>query len=52
MVQVDLEDHPLTATAVLVWNGDLCRPLQQILFETADGLASPVPALSLRGAGG
>jgi DNA-binding transcriptional LysR family regulator len=54
MVQVELEDHPLTATAVLVWNDDLSRPLQQILFETADGLAPPVPvpALSLRGAGG
>jgi DNA-binding transcriptional LysR family regulator len=52
MIQVELEDHPLTATAVLVWHGDLSRPLQQILFETADGLASPVPALSLRGAGG
>jgi hypothetical protein len=28
----------------LVWNGDLPRPLQQILFETADGMPSPVPA--------
>jgi len=44
MVQVSLEDHPLTATASLVWSGDLPRPLQQILFETADGVPSPAPA--------
>jgi DNA-binding transcriptional LysR family regulator len=41
MVRVGLEDHPLTATAALVWNGDLPRPLQQILFDAADGIASP-----------
>ena len=28
--------QPLTATAALIWNGDLPRPLQQILFDTAD----------------
>jgi hypothetical protein len=28
MVPVSLEDHPLTATAALVWHGDLPRPLQ------------------------
>ena len=39
MVRVGLEDHPLTATASLVWSGDLPRPLQQILFET--GTACP-----------
>ena len=44
MVRVGLEDHLLTATAVLVWNGDLPRPLQQILFDAADGIASPDPA--------
>jgi len=44
MVRVSLEDHPLTATAALVWSGDLPRPLQQILFETADGVPSPAPA--------
>jgi hypothetical protein len=44
MVRVGLEDHPLTATAALVWNGDLPRPLQQILFDAADGIASPDPA--------
>ena len=44
MVPISLEDHPLTAMASLVWNGDLPRPLQQILFETADGVPSPVPA--------
>jgi len=37
--------HPLTATAALVWNGDLPRPLQQILFDTADGVTPP-PASS------
>jgi hypothetical protein len=43
MVRVHIEKHPLTATAALVWNGDLPRPLQQILFETADGVAAPAP---------
>ena len=36
-VLVSIADRPLTATAALVWNGDLPRPLQQILFDTADG---------------
>ena len=31
----------LTATAAVVWNGDLPRPLQQILFDAADGTTSP-----------
>jgi hypothetical protein len=44
MIRVGLEDHPLTATAALVWSGDLPRPLQQILFDAADGIASPDPA--------
>jgi DNA-binding transcriptional LysR family regulator len=44
MIRVGLEDHPLTATAALVWNGDMPRPLQQILFDTADGITSPAPA--------
>jgi hypothetical protein len=26
------------------WKGDLPRPLQQILFDAADGIASPEPA--------
>jgi len=38
MVLADLEHHPLTATAAVVWNGDLPRPLQQILFDAADGI--------------
>ena len=38
MVPVGLEDQPLTATAALVWNGDLCRHLQQILFDTAESV--------------
>jgi hypothetical protein len=40
MVRVGLEHRPLTATAVLVWNGDLPRPLQQILFDAADGMTA------------
>jgi hypothetical protein len=39
MVPVRLERSPLTATAGLVWNGDLPRQLQQVLFDTADGIA-------------
>jgi DNA-binding transcriptional LysR family regulator len=38
MVQVGLAHHPLTATAALVWSSGLPRPLQQILFDTADGI--------------
>ena len=38
MVEVTLERHPLVATAGLVWNTDLPRPIQQILFDAADGL--------------
>jgi hypothetical protein len=44
MIRVGLEDHPLTAMAALVWSGDLPRPLQQILFDAADGIAPPDPA--------
>jgi hypothetical protein len=44
MVRVSIDGHPLTATAALVWNGDLPRPLQQILFDAADGIAPPDPA--------
>jgi DNA-binding transcriptional LysR family regulator len=44
MVRVELEDQPLTATAALVWNGDLPRPLQQILFDAADAVAPSAPA--------
>jgi hypothetical protein len=45
MTRVCITGHPLTATAALVWNGDLPRPLQQILFDTADGVTPP-PASS------
>ena len=41
MVQVSLQHHPLTASAALVWSGDLPRPLQQMLFDTADELTEP-----------
>jgi DNA-binding transcriptional LysR family regulator len=44
MVRVSIAGRPLTATAALVWNGDLPRPLQQILFDTADGATRPAPA--------
>jgi hypothetical protein len=44
MARVSIAGHPLTATAALVWDGDLPRPLQQILFDTADGLTRPAPA--------
>jgi hypothetical protein len=33
--------HPLTAAAALVWSSDLSRPLQQMLFDTADSLTEP-----------
>jgi len=42
MARVSITSHPLTATAALVWNGDLPRPLQQILFDTADGVTQPL----------
>jgi DNA-binding transcriptional LysR family regulator len=41
MARVCITGHPLTATAALVWHGDLPRPLQQILFDTADAAALP-----------
>jgi hypothetical protein len=44
MALVGLEHYPLTATAAMVWNGDLPRPLQQILFDAADGLTPSAPA--------
>jgi len=44
MVRVSLTSRPLTASAALVWSGDLPRALQQMLFETADALAPPASA--------
>jgi DNA-binding transcriptional LysR family regulator len=47
MVRVILQHRPLTATAALVWSIDLPRPLQQLLFDTAESLtesAHPQPA--------
>src|SRR6266545_7218079 len=41
MTRVSIPGHPLTATAALIWHGDLPRPLQQLLFDTADGLTPP-----------
>jgi DNA-binding transcriptional LysR family regulator len=49
MVRVSLAGRPLAASAALVWSLDLPRPLQQILFETADSLtlAAPSPRVDL-----
>ena len=44
MTRVSIAGRPLTATAALVWDGDLPRPLQQILFDTADRATPPAPA--------
>ena len=41
MVRVGVQHSPLTATVALVWSGDLPRPLQQMLFETADNVTAP-----------
>ena len=38
MIYVRVNQCPLAATAGLVWSGDLPRPLQQILFDAADGI--------------
>ncbi len=47
MVQAGLDRHALSATAALVWNGDLPRPLQQILFQTADAITPELAAIGL-----
>jgi hypothetical protein len=39
MVPARVEHCPLTATAALVWSADLPRQLQQVLFDTADGVS-------------
>jgi DNA-binding transcriptional LysR family regulator len=39
MVPVRLDESPMTADAGLVWTGDLPRPLQQVLFDTADSIS-------------
>ena len=41
MVQVSIQDEPLTATAALAWRTDLPRPLQQILFDAAYDVTRP-----------
>lgn len=41
MVPVTLEGRPLTAVAAVVWNGALPTPLQQVLFDAAEGVAAP-----------
>jgi DNA-binding transcriptional LysR family regulator len=44
MLRVRLAGRPLLATAVLAWNGDLPRHLQQVLFDTADSVDTPTLA--------
>jgi DNA-binding transcriptional LysR family regulator len=46
LVPVRLEGSPLRAAAGLVWNSDLPRPLQQLLFDTADSLSLEATALA------
>ena len=48
MVRVTIDNHPLTATAALVWSGDLPCPLRQILFQTADGITAQAPCSMCR----
>jgi DNA-binding transcriptional LysR family regulator len=38
LVRARIDGSPLTAAAALVWNGDLPRLLQQVLFDTADSV--------------
>jgi DNA-binding transcriptional LysR family regulator len=38
LVRARIDGSPLTAAAALVWSGDLPRMLQQVLFDTADGV--------------
>ena len=40
MVAARVERQPLVATAGLVWSGELPSNLQQLLFDTADGIAA------------
>jgi hypothetical protein len=40
MAPARISGHPLTATAALVWHGDLSRPLQQALFDAAESIIS------------
>jgi hypothetical protein len=46
MTRVRIAGHLLTATPALVWHGDLPRPLQQILFDAADGATDAVGGTS------
>jgi hypothetical protein len=50
MVRVGLDRHALSATAALVRNGDLPRPLRQILFQTADTITPELAAIGLSAA--
>ena len=40
MVRARADRSPFAATATLVWADDLPRQLQQVLFDTADGIAN------------
>jgi DNA-binding transcriptional LysR family regulator len=48
MIPIGLEHHPLTATAAVVWGGHLPRPLQQILFDAADGITPSASARRIK----
>jgi len=38
LIRARADRSPFAATAALVWTGDLPRQLQQVLFDTADGI--------------
>jgi non-ribosomal peptide synthetase component E (peptide arylation enzyme) len=38
MVRARIRGSPLTAAAALAWSDDLPCQLQQVLFDTADGM--------------
>jgi hypothetical protein len=38
LVRARIGGSPLTATAALAWSADLPRPLQQVLFDTAESV--------------
>jgi DNA-binding transcriptional LysR family regulator len=49
MVRVRVDQSPLTATAAVIWSGDLPRGLQQVLFDTADAAAATFAPLATPG---
>jgi DNA-binding transcriptional LysR family regulator len=51
MVRVRVDNSPLSATAAVIWSGDLPRVLQQVLFDTADATAATLAAQATPGPG-